>query len=350
MPKLENNIGWCDATGNKVIGCAKVSAGCKHCYAQFDTPARVLRHRGIETWGDQAQRVKIAGFSKKARRLNQFGICDRCRELVPADDIGGVHDGRFETTCGGALRRIRFFANSNSDWLDDRWPIEIFADFLKDIHDCPNLDWQLLTKRPENFQRRTNEVVSFHIRKPEPLPTEFVNWVEAWRKSRLIPHQAWIGASVENQQAADDRIPHLLQIPAAIRFLSCEPLLGPVDLGYQFPDGTFTRHVDHWVICGGESGKDARPMHPSWALSLRDQCAAAGVPFYFKQWGEWCPRGPESCGYVSVDGVERIRLTDTGANGHDLGASGFDQVWMNRAGVHRTGRKLEGAEHLAFPR
>ncbi len=105
----------------------------------------------------------------------------------------------------------------------------------------------------------------------------------------------------------------------------------------------------HWVICGGESGPNARPMHPDWARSLRDQCAAASVPFLFKQWGEWCPRGPESLGYPIVESVPRIRLTDTGGNGQDLGSGGGNHVWMNRAGKKAAGRKLDGREHSEWP-
>lgn len=105
----------------------------------------------------------------------------------------------------------------------------------------------------------------------------------------------------------------------------------------------------HWVIVGGESGPKARPMHPDWVRSLRDQCAAAGVPFLFKQWGEWCPRGPESFGYPSVDGVPRVRLTDAGQNGQNLASRGGNDVWMNRAGKKAAGRHLDGVTHDGFP-
>lgn len=104
-----------------------------------------------------------------------------------------------------------------------------------------------------------------------------------------------------------------------------------------------------WVIVGGESGPNARPMHPDWARSLRDQCQAAGVAFLFKQWGEWCPRGPVSWGYPLVDNVPRIRLTDTGENGSDLSSGGGEHVWMNRAGKKTAGRSLDGVEWTQFP-
>ncbi len=151
------------------------------------------------------------------------------------------------------------------------------------------------------------------------------------------------------QKEVDRDIPKLLAVPARVRFLSIEPLLALVSLRWlaawpentgrraEHPSGN-THHLDNlrridWVIVGGESGPGARPMHPDWARTVRDQCAAAGVPFLFKQWGEWVPRGPESMGYPLVEGVPRVRLTDLGENGSDLSAEGDNHVWMQqRAG------------------
>lgn len=143
----------------------------------------------------------------------------------------------------------------------------------------------------------------------------------------------WLGTSVENQAAADDRIPHLLRTPAAVRWVSCEPLLGAVDISDHFYSGChcnarsvgecfcFPRRLLHWVVAGGESGPKARPMHPEWARSLRDQCQEAGVPFHFKQWGEWAPARP-------------------GARGFPKHWSG--QGWMHRFGKKAAGRRLDG--------
>ena len=103
------------------------------------------------------------------------------------------------------------------------------------------------------------------------------------------------------------------------------------------------------MIVGGESGPDARPMHPDWARDLRDQCAAAGVQFLFKQWGEWIPRGPESMGYPLIDDVPRRRITDGGGNGQDLATEGGNDVWMQRAGKKAAGRQLDGQQHDDFP-
>lgn len=178
----------------------------------------------------------------------------------------------------------------------------------------------------------------------------------------------WIGATIVNQTEADRDIPKLLKVPARVRFLSMEPLLGPVNLtsvpvggghGHHEFDPIITGNAlqratsadpsVHWVIVGGESGPGARPMHPDWARSLRDQCQAAGVPFLFKQWGEWMPRGPESMGYQLVEGVPRIRLTDLGENGSVLSAEGGGHVWMQRAGKKAAGRLLDGRTWDGFP-
>jgi protein gp37 len=130
------------------------------------------------------------------------------------------------------------------------------------IDQTPNLDWLLLTKRPQYVLTMTP-------------------WREDW------PRNVWIGASIENQKLAEVRLPHLLAVPAAVRFLSCEPLLGPLDLRSWFSQSSFNP-ID-WVIAGGESGPQSRPMHPDWVIDLLHQCQRAGVPFHFKQWGHWAP-------------------------------------------------------------
>lgn len=153
------------------------------------------------------------------------------------------------------------------------------------IDRTPSLGWLLLTKRPENIARM--------------MPTYACDCREFWEghhpecPTRSGRHNVWLGTSVENQEAADERIPHLLNVPASVRFLSCEPLLGPVDLRRCLGGDREAREVQNgwhgiqWVIVGGESGPGARPMHPDWVRSIRDQCAAAGVPFFFKQHGEF---------------------------------------------------------------
>ena len=156
------------------------------------------------------------------------------------------------------------------------------------------------------------------------------------RRRNKIPCQVplpnvWLGVSVENQAAADERIPLLLRTPAAVRFISAEPLLGLIGLAYRFPHADGMRDDRFWVICGGESGSGARPMNPDWARSLRDQCAAAGVPFFFKQWGEFAP-GPHS----NNPSKEIPIHCSTGG-------------LMHHAGKKAAGALLDGREWKQFP-
>jgi protein gp37 len=207
------------------------------------------------------------------------------------------------------------------------------------ILQTPNLDWLLLTKRPQNIR---NMVPGDWLLPPGSL--KVLPCPCGW------PANLWIGTSVEDQAAADERIPHLLRVPARVRFLSCEPLLGPVVLQGAAPygdDGTpmvrkylySVSPVDnqriHWVIAGGESGAKARPMHPEWARGLRDQAQAAGVAFFFKQWGEWAIGDvPDRPG----------RWVQHGA-GAPIKVDYFDPrspVVVSKVGKHTAGRLLDG--------
>jgi protein gp37 len=204
------------------------------------------------------------------------------------------------------------------------------------ILDTPHLDWLLLTKRPENIARM--------------VPLHFAGG-ESWMRNGF-PDNVWIGTSVENQATADERIPHLLNVPARVRFLSCEPLLGSVDIirGYQWARGALSANYQppiHWVIVGGESGHGARPMHPDWARSLRDQCQAAGVAYFFKQWGEYAPApwdNPKPALAVCADGTHVVAQI-----GHVLGFREADEVCMERMGKGAAGRLLDGREWSEFP-
>lgn len=262
MSKLENSIGWCDVTGNKVIGCEKVSEGCKNCYAELSTPARVHRASGLETWGSKGGRIPVADFSAKVRRLNKLCVCDSCHETFP---IALLNEGKWSCgNCCGTLRRIRFFADSNSDFLDERWGKELRREFFDEIDAAENIDVLLLTKRIENFN---------------PLFS-------------CAPH-VWIGVSIENQKRAEERIPQLLKIPVAVRFLSVEPLLSAVDIGLAVRKAGFDKGCNgdrkphepsiDWVIVGGESGANRRDCGVEAIVSVADQCVAAGVPVYVKQ-------------------------------------------------------------------
>ena len=326
--KLENNIGWTDCTANAVIGCAKVSPGCQFCYAERDTPARVLRSKGIETWGPNGVRHPVAGFEAKVRRLNKLCICDKCHVPAGFDFVNGACFYRPDSThqtqiCDGTFRRIRLFADSNSDFLDDRWPVETLARFLKAIHDAPNVDFQLLTKRPENWRRRLEEVGKLWVcdgsYRETPEAICYHDRICPWRAGHTPPN-IWLGVSCENQELADRRIPELLKIPAKVRFVSAEPLLGPINF-YQAAgpqnEGQWMNQVEcgriiHQIIIGGESGPHSRWCSMEWIRDIVRQCKEAQVPCYVKQLGSNARRGgeDESETKMSLDDKKGADMTE----------------------------------------
>jgi protein gp37 len=279
---------WTDHTFNPWWGCEKVSPGCAHCYA--DTFSRRVGytdepHDG-EPGSQTGPKVRLWGPGSERRMFGDKHWNEPLRWNREAEKAG---------------TRALVFCASMADVFEDRPELVApRARLFALIQETPHLDWLLLTKRPENAARLWGEAAD--------VATTSIRDVEVW------PRNIWLGTTVEDQRRADERIPHLLAVPAVVRFLSCEPLLGPVDLfaamfgeGYafkgehpdipgcntlQFVDGL--GHGVDWVIAGGESGPGARPMHPDWARSLRDQCAAAGVPFLFKQWGNTTRPGPGS--------------------------------------------------------
>lgn len=239
-------IEWTNNTANFWWGCFKVSPGCTHCYA--DTLAT--------RWGKS-----IWGPVKTTDRELKKGIWSDLPKWNERAKASG--------------KREKVFVMSMGDFFEDHPQVTEWRDrALALIQECKYLDFQILTKRPEN-------VVSMIERANSHSFSDAAMWFYAH------PH-VWIGTSVENQEQADKRIPELLRVPAAILFLSCEPLLGPVDLKFGitnladwFPEWG-NQHID-WVIVGGESGRGKRPFNPDWARSIRDQCQAAGVPFFMKQ-------------------------------------------------------------------
>lgn len=292
-------IEWADHSFNAWIGCTKVSVGCANCYAEADFDKR----RGFVKWGAGMPRHRTSdAYWRKPLAWNK-----------EAEKTG---------------IRNRVFCGSLMDVFDDEVPMDWRVDLLMLIDSTPHLDWLLLTKRPENISTLLFEASNGYI-----------------EDFSLMPN-VWLGTSVENQEAAETRIPELLKIPAKVRFLSCEPLLGELDLSKNvrlfskegktiYPcTETLLFGID-WVICGGESGgRKARPMHPDWARGLRDQYKEAGVPFMFKQWGEYRP--PQ---FGETSGMERFIYADfTDRN------SG---MW--RAGKKESGRLLDGVEHNEFP-
>lgn len=271
-----SKIQWCHHSFNPWIGCQKVSAECDKCYASDNTFVRIQRKAGRELWGNQIRSERHITAEANWRKPLAWNAA--------AIEAGERH---------------RVFCASLADVFEDRDELhEPRERLFQLIMDTPGLDWLLLTKRPENVMRMVPE---------------------SWRGG--FPGQVWLGTSAGTQAAADDRIPHLLRCPAAVRFLSCEPLLGAVKVLGHLMDGPnpgrclncgkghgFTRCPNYgrivrtddewgctefrraqfaigWVIAGGESGPGARPCDVAWLRSLRDQCQAAAVPFFLKQLG-----------------------------------------------------------------
>lgn len=233
---LNSAIEWTDATWNPTTGCDRVSPGCDHCYALT-----------------LAKRLQAMGNPRYMRDGNP-------RTSGPGFGLT-IHPDKLEEPYRWRKPR-RVFVNSMSDLFHASVPEEFIFSVFDVMAAVPQHHFQILTKRP----RRMLTVVS--------------RWYSA-TGSEVIPN-VWLGVSVEDQNWADRRIPLLADVPATVRFLSCEPLLGPIRLAYLSDL--------HWVIVGGESGAKARPMEEAWVTSIRDQCIASGVPFFFKQWGGRTPK------------------------------------------------------------
>jgi protein gp37 len=325
-----SNIEWTDSTVNFWWGCTKVGPGCDHCYAET-MAERFPKSRRL--WSSAAPRLKIESAADTLQKLNRN------------------HD-KFFAKHG---RRQRVFIQSMSDLFDNEVPADWFLEAWEHIFEAKNLDIQIVTKRISAVEKRLTSLTS----KP-------------W------PAHAGLVITVCNQAEADRDVPRLLALKAKLNIpwvgLSIEPLLGPVDLsifhrppsdidmsllgrdkvkyywingltgqrGVEFKDGgVFEAHDDFgdsidWVIVGGESGPNARPMHPDWVRSLRGQCDAANVPFFFKQWGEWMPIG-QTDATGKIDNIVAAKYD-------------FDKVSASwKLGKARAGRLLDGVEHNAMP-
>lgn len=360
-----SKIEWTDATFNPWIGCTKVSPACDHCYAEVSTPSRT---RSVE-WGagKPRQRTSPGNWNLPLRWNRQpFAQCSDCgwRGEWPKTDAGnrGACPACDEGALVGARRRV--FCASLADWLDNEVPVEWLADLLDLIRRTPNLDWLLLTKRIGNWEARLTAAHQHVVKTMGGGTAEYRDrplwalgmWIQDWLASKA-PANVWIGATICNQAEAERDIPKLLRVPAAVRFLSIEPMLGPIDFykasaawsNTNHPwRGTPILHGIDWIICGGESGakaKETRMLHPEWARVLRDQCARGGVAFLFKQWGNWYPidawqpwdRSPQDA--IRVDG-SKIDPEEW----HDDGQR-FKFIDKKLAG-----RQLDGIEHNGYPK
>lgn len=319
-------IEWTDHTFNPWIGCTKVGPGCDHCYAEALATARL----GV-AWGSGAVRRRTAASTwQQPRRWNKRAAAAGVRERVFCASLADIFDNE----------------------VDPAWR----ADLFQLIRETPALDWLLVTKRIGNAEKMAVAAGGF-------------------------PENVWLGATIVDQLEADRDIPKLAAINGPrVRFLSMEPLLGPVDLlnllfqpcpnlldGLSMDPATGAREccagcdytgvgdelaID-WVIVGGESGGQARPMHPDWARSIRDACDEVEIPFLFKQWGEWAP-GESSIAPQSrteriaqLDGEGWFFDTSTRRQSEDMHRDDEPDVW--RFGKRAAGRRLDGFTHDAVP-
>jgi protein gp37 len=313
----KSKIEWTDATWNPVNGCTVLSPGCTNCYAMKQAhrfpPRQGLTRKtngGMVWTGEVRFNEAVLDQPLRWRRARMIFVCahgDLFHESVP------------------------------DEWID-----RVFAVMAH----RPQHTFQVLTKRSARMREYLEKLAG-------------AGEADLLRRGFSIPlcgraifplTQVWLGVSVEDQARADERIPDLLATPAAVRWLSCEPLLGPVDLTRIEPPhctwldalegrehiGPAVVEADaklDWIVAGGESGPGSRPMHPDWARSLRDQCAAAGVPFFFKQWGEWEGGGPGNFQRSDCRGL-------TNWDGEHFSVL---------IGKKRAGRLLDGVTHETFP-
>lgn len=333
MSKIE----WTEQTWNPLAGCTEISPGCTNCYAA------VMAHR-LEAMGQK----KYAGTTRKAAsgkvtwtgkiNLDEAALQDPLKRKKP-------------TT---------YFVNSMSDLFHEDVPDRFIEDVFCVMAQAHWHTFQVLTKRAERMPRwfKTLECVGLgYDGNARDRGKIMVSGIEYDWPLRNV----WIGVSVENQKYADERIPHLLKTPATVRFLSCEPLLGPVDLAAHMNSKKgFFANVDSleccgktypkrgdidWVIVGGESGHGARPMFSGWVRLIRDQCVRAGVPFFFKQWGEW-----------GIGGANAVCVGDDGIcpTGRGLMCTikdiNHNHTLMSRYGKKAAGRILDGREWNYMPK
>ena len=305
-------IEWTDATRNPASGCTKVSQGCKNCYAE--------------------------------RITNRFGGKGAFDKIV-------LHPERLDWPLR-VRKPKKIFVNSMADLFHEQVPEEFAGHVFATMARCPQHTFQILTKRPEimldligNAEARWGP-----FQDAATLKGDIPDWP-------LL--NVWLGISAENQETFDARWPYLRDTPAAVRFVSYEPALGPLDVAAGLPrqgDGGVKPPL-HWLIAGGESGPKARPAHPDWFRKVRDQCSEVSIPFFFKQWGEWLwheTYAIPGCGHESSTGAEGPALKlgrpvvifkcDLCGQLHDDHGIEFERV-----GKKRAGRLLDGKEWSEFP-
>lgn len=376
----KTGIEWTDASWNPVVGCSVVSPGCTNCYA-----------------------MTMAG------RIEAMGTAPHYAGTTQGSKAGAIWTGKLALAPDHIVIQPlrwkhprRIFVNSMGDLfhedVPDEWIDRVFAVMAL----CPQHTFQILTKRADRMRRYLGSEHAHSSDAAERIGYRIMvmmedddvahpdHWsitasslihgptpaIAAYPRPRRWPlPNVWLGVSAEDQRRADERIPDLLATPAALRFVSAEPLLGPIDFTH-LPAGdglmldalsglhsdaeeAITGVIDQpdpkldWIIVGGESGKGARPMSIQWAREIRDQCKSAGVAFFFKQWGEWAPAGsqpsetPGRFAFGDYD-HDRSRMVQIDHYPRQFTKFGARSV-LEHVGKHRAGRLLDGAEHNAMP-
>jgi protein gp37 len=320
-----SKIEWTDATWNVITGCSVVSPGCTNCYAMRLAGTRL---RNDPSRAGLTQASKTGPVWNGQVRFNEQWLDQPLRWRRPRRIFVAAHGDLFHEA------------------VPDEWIDRVFAVMAL----APQHTFQVLTKRSARMRAYLTHdggfgrwgYIEHRARQIADLRGVVIPSTKtlATYGERYLPN-VWFGVSTEDQRRADERIPDLLATPAAIRFLSAEPLLGPIDLrAIRWGHSNALMRLD-WIIAGGESGPAARPMHPDWARSLRDQCAAARRAFFLKQWGEWVSL-ESGDGYWPITGRSAVRLQPDGTQGAD--------GWpMHRVGKKAAGRLLDGRTHDDMP-
>lgn len=336
----QTSIEWTMKVWNPTTGCDKVSQGCKFCYAE--------------------------GMHKRLRAMGQ--------PKYKHEFLGGAQPYEADLLKPLSWRKpTTIFVNSMSDLFHKDIPFEYIDMVFAVMKATPQHTYQVLTKRIDRALEYWNSKDLFKrldaaylkvMDKASPEGIHVISAAAYEQKNEIYGwpmRNLWMGTSVENQEAADARIPFLIQIPAHVRFLSCEPLLGPVNFSdwtypkelvgmpvenYEGSESSNLKQGIDWLIAGGESGHHARPMHPDWARSLRDQCEDAGIPFFFKQWGGWRE------GFIGGTPIKNMAMVCNDGSiiiGKDAIPGGKRASLMSKVGKKEAGRMLDGLEHSQYP-
>lgn len=376
----KTGIQWTDATWNPIVGCSIVSPACTNCYAMAQA-ARIQRMA--------AGAGKETHYALTTKEVNGKPVWSG--HIFPAPEHIFLKPIAWK-------RPRRIFVNSMSDLFHDGVDMLTIASVYAVMivaHHHRGHTFQWLTKRAKRAREVLNnpsfwgmveaaigetiDQMSFGVRSVKIAGTMAITLRRKIGKygPKNPPPGIWAGVTAERQQEWDERTEHLRHTPAAVRFVSIEPMLGEIDMHLIQTSHGFPQHIDskgkahdlphwlHWVICGGESGPDARPLHPARVRSLRDQCATAGVAFFFKQWGEWIAgENDRKEGVASwqngmpLHGLPRSADRNYVAWDEDGTAHFGDQrkhayapvaAFAERVGLRRAGRLLDGREHSEFP-